>query len=178
VHIDRRMLIAGSAAALVTGSTGARAEVPAAYAPLMRRVMAMRWTGKAWTKSNAFEGGGYSTMLDINFRLAEDWSFTGKSVEILTLENRDYAGTSAIWGSCWIKGDEAALTITGSRFESGSTLPSPLSWGTFNADLRFSNDSGRPGHFVLSGTMTSDQGGERSSVQMIDNDSGAINPYR
>ena len=178
MQIDRRMLIAGSAAALVVGSNSAKAEVPVSYAPLMRQVMAMRWTGQSWTKSKAFEGGGFSTMLDMTFRLAEDWSFIGKSVEILTLENRDYAGTSTIWGSCWIRGDEAAVSITRSRFETGSTLPSPMSWGTFIADLRFANDTGRPGHFVLSGTMTSDQSGERASVQMIDNDSGAINPYR
>jgi hypothetical protein len=167
VALTRRRFSLGLGAALAF-STSARAIVPERYTSLMRRVMGLHWRGRLRFDADFIEGGEFISQLDMDFSLDANWDFTGKMVEKMQWGDTIYSGLSAIWGNCWVIGNEAGLSITRMRNISGDTLPNNFAWGTSTGDFRFHNDTDRPGHFIIQGVMRSDRDGTISKVSMID----------
>lgn len=142
--------------------------MPERYTSLMRRVMGLHWRGRLRFDADFIEGGEFISQLDMDFSLDANWDFTGKMVEKMQWGDTIYSGLSAIWGNCWVIGNEAGLSITRMRNISGDTLPNNFAWGTSTGDFRFHNDTDRPGHFIIQGVMRSDRDGTISKVTMID----------
>lgn len=169
MHFDRRTMLVGTAGAVLAMQAGhGLAAVPDSYAPLLRRVMGLRWRGLARLETSIIEGGALISTVVMSFSLSGDWTFQGQLLEVVQIDGQQYRGNSTIWGHCWVTNDIAGLSITLMRNDSGDRLPGNVSWGTSTGDFRFANDSDRPGHFALSGNMRSDSNGELSKVLMVD----------
>ncbi|WP_374530244.1 hypothetical protein [Novosphingobium sp.] len=169
--LNRRAMIAGSAAAaLLAPAAPASAIVQDRFQTLMRRVMGMTWIGTARTRSDQFVGGEFVSAIGMKFALAEDWSYRGIMMEQLNLDNSTYTGKFEISGECWTIGDDAGVSIYNMRLIEGSPLPSPYSWGPSKADMKFYNDSSRPGKFSLQGIMTSLEDGTKFTIALSNSD--------
>ncbi len=165
----RRSILAGAtAAALFSPTAPAAAIVQDRFHTLMRKVMGLTWIGQARTRSDQFAGGEFVSAIGMKFQLADDWSYRGIMMEQLNLEDTDYTGKFEISGECWTIGDDAGVSIYRMRLIDGTPLPSPMSWGTSTADMRFHNDSARPGHFALQGIMTSQGDGTKFRLNLTD----------
>jgi hypothetical protein len=169
MQFDRRTMLAGTAGAvLAMQAEPGLAAVPDNYAPLMRRVMGLRWRGLARLETSTIEGGALISTVVMSFSLSGDWTFQGQLLEAVQLDGQQYRSRSTIWGFCWVTNDIAGLTITRMRTDSGDRLPGNVAWGTSTGDFRFANDSDRPGHFALSGNMRNDSNGQLIKILMTD----------
>ncbi|MFM5922698.1 MAG: hypothetical protein ACKOPG_00740 [Novosphingobium sp.] len=146
----------------------ARAAVPDGFASLMRRVMALHWRGTGTFAADWVQGNQFVSQIEIDMQVDSDWDFTGQMAESFNLDGRRFAGTSRIWGNCWVVGSKAGLSITGMRNLSGDALPGNAGWSTSKGDLLFHNDSDRAGHFVLEGYLQDDTAPTRTRVFLID----------